>query len=209
MAVNRMLILNQIKSQHDSDGYRLNSNSLVLIITSVMATLLVVFLLVMPAMLQISPVQFVKLLANKELPGLVAKLVVESNKLATWELQKQKPHVITPLERSSTILTETQRVFSIVLLPSQSQSLKLFMEQDYDLDYRWRTDGSAIEAKLTGHPQSATEQKEKVFGAITADKSNGFFIAPFTGTYEWRWENKTKQTVTVRFTGKGAFRPMG
>lgn len=199
---------------HSQNKITVDATTLLIVMATVLSTLMAVFLLVLPALFQVSPGNFLKMLANKDLPVVAQQLLSQKGEnQAIGKIQantiKPEPSGLSPLEQSSTILDAHEQTFSLQIPPKQGLALRFYMEQDYDLHYRWRTDGQPIFAELRGRPQTPGEGKLKVFGKLTGDKANGLFITPFTGNYEWYWENKSGQKINVRFTAKGAYKVIG
>lgn len=181
---------------------------LLVALLSVAATVLTLFLLVLPAVYGIDPTGF----------GTKLGLADKSSPITSAVLKSAKSEAITPVqtaasqpmpnlaEQASPNLEAHQETFVLTVAPKQNLSFTIYMERDYDLDYHWATDGKPLYAELRGENPTIKNSKVKVFGKLTESKAKGFFIPPFTGNYSLYWENKTDKAITVRLTAKGVYK---
>jgi hypothetical protein len=181
--------------------------------SSVAATLMLVFILVLPMIYGIDPTGFGARLGLNGIPD------SENQQTGILTGKDPVPQTQSPLNSSGHTVNqanavvqgqpgEHQETFTLVVPPKQNLIFKLAMEKDYELDYHWATDGKPLYAELRGQKQGAPENEVKVFGKLTESKAKGFFIAPFNGNYSLYWKNKSDQEVKVRLFAKGVYKAL-
>lgn len=171
---------------------------LLVALLSVAATLIALFLLVLPAVYGIDLTGFgIKL-------GLTDKSA-QSEAITPAQTAASQPGV-NPAEQAGAYPEEHQQTFALTVPPKQNLAFTVYMERDYYLDYHWATDGKPLYAELRGENPAAKDSRAKVFGKLNESKAKGFFIPPFTGNYSIYWENKTDKAITVRITAKGVYK---
>lgn len=178
---------------------------------SIAATLLLVFLLVLPAIYGIDPTGFgAKLGLNGVSNQMNQQTGINTGKGTVSQTRSSENAADQPnagmQKQPEALPGEHQETFTLTVPPKQNLVFKFAMERDYELDYHWATDGKPLYAELRGQKQTAADNEFKVFGKLKENKAKGFFIAPFNGNYSLYWENKSDQAVKVRLTAKGVYK---
>jgi hypothetical protein len=178
---------------------------------SIAATLLLVFLLVLPAIYGIDPTGFgAKLGLNGVSNQMNQQAAIDTDKDSVPQTRSSE-NAADQLnagmqEQPETLLSERQETFTLTVPPKQNLVFKFAMQKDYELDYHWATDSKPLYVELRGQKHSAANNEFKVFGKLKESKAKGFFIAPFDGNYSLYWENKSDHAVTIRLMAKGVYK---
>jgi hypothetical protein len=176
---------------------------------SMMATFALVFFLVLPGIYGIDPSGIGGKLG---LNGVSSQKSVDTgNDIAVQTQDSQNSSDQTykgagAQGQSEELPGEHQETFALTVPPKQILLFKFAMARDYELDYRWATDGKPLYAELRGKKETVRDDEFKVFGKLKESKAKGFFIAPFSGNYSLYWDNKSDQAVKVRLTAKGVYK---
>lgn len=185
---------------------------LVSAVSTAVALLAWVFLLLLPAVYGIDPTGFGTLSGINRADGASVRQEAAALKQPA-RVQPPAPAVISATggatTQAETMPDERQDIFNVTVPARQSQHFAFTMERDYELYYHWATDGKPLYCELHGQSQDGNGAKPKVFGKLKERKGKGFFIAPLTGKYTLSWENQTDKPVIIRLTVKGVYKPFG
>ena len=99
---------------------------------------------------------------------------------------------------------------SIVLEPYEDGvELKALMQKGEQLVFSWQTDGAPVFVDMHGEEPDAGEH---VFTSYWKEKqqsdAQGLFIAPFSGTHGWYWQNTGAEPVTVTLNISGFYQKL-
>jgi hypothetical protein len=93
----------------------------------------------------------------------------------------------------------------LTLQPDQGEEVKATMKVGEEFEYRWSTDGAAVNFELHGEPKGAAGNEYTSYEKGTSAGANGKFRAPFDGTHGWYWRNRTDKPITITVSATGQF----
>jgi hypothetical protein len=96
----------------------------------------------------------------------------------------------------------------IKLLPRQGVEYKYQMEEGAVMLYSWIST-NPLPYDFHGEPRGAQSGYFESFEVSEGNQSNGAFIAPFSGTHGWFWENRGSEPVTITLATSGYFEIIG
>jgi hypothetical protein len=94
---------------------------------------------------------------------------------------------------------------SLVLPPGKGAEIKASMEQGERFVYEWTSGSTKVDFDMHGEPRNAKGDEFTSFLKGMQNADQGMFIAPFSGTHGWYWENVGKDPVTVRIKVSGFY----
>ncbi|WP_422376604.1 transmembrane anchor protein [Roseibium sp.] len=91
---------------------------------------------------------------------------------------------------------------TFTLAPGEYTEIKLVMVEGNSAEYEWSTDGGRINYDLHAHGGGKSVDYKKGRGETSGE---GNFEAPFAGDHGWFWRNRDKVDVTVTLKTRGDY----
>jgi hypothetical protein len=98
---------------------------------------------------------------------------------------------------------------TIVVPAGKGLEYKFYLEQFADIDYEWKTDGTALKFDFHGEPEGDTTGYYKTFVKAKNSEMKGSMTVPFTGSHGWFWRNETDKDVVITLTTEGQYKVLG
>lgn len=94
--------------------------------------------------------------------------------------------------------------FELELAPSEWAESTYRFEEGSSMLFSWEATGP-VSFNFHSSPDGAPAGYAESFDSREADRADGSYTAPFTGTHGWYWENLGSDYVTIRFTSAGFY----
>jgi len=91
---------------------------------------------------------------------------------------------------------------TFTLAPGEYTEIKLVMNEGGSAEYEWAAEGGRINYDLHAHGGGKSVDYEKGRGETSGE---GSFEAPFAGDHGWFWRNRDKVDVTVTLKTRGDY----
>jgi hypothetical protein len=161
-----------------------------------LVAVLLLLTVVLPAEYQIDPLSTGKWLG---INGMSAQI----SALDTTPIEVKDDLSVFRLSQSTSLFhTETKH---IVIEGYEGVELKATMQQGDGFTFEWRTENGPIYIDMHGEYASNTEKFESYFKNEALSQHQGTFVAPFTGTHGWYWQNMQEEAITVSVTLAGFY----
>ena len=95
---------------------------------------------------------------------------------------------------------------TLTLLPNQGAEIKAIMEQGQTFIYNWQ---SSAEVYMDMHAEETNAAQDVFTSYWESNKiksANGNYIAKFSGTHGWYWQNKTTEAIEINLEISGFFK---
>lgn len=181
---------------------------------AILAALVILVTVVLPAEYGIDPTRVGKLLGLAEMGEIKVQLAEEAE--ADRRMQQRNA---AGSEKQSGLLDGILGLFvsqahaqsaqnqwtdqvSITLAPGEGAEIKLVMEEGAVAEFSWVADGGVVNYDLHGDGggQSISYKKGRAVPG-----HDGSIKAEFTGNHGWFWRNRDKRNVTVTLFVRGAY----
>lgn len=165
----------------------------------VAATLLVI--VVMPAEYGIDPTGIGRILGLQAMGEI--KMAVQPS---TSAVAHPQAGTTSARQVSSTAATADSRTdqTSLLLNPGEGAEIKMEMDKDAKVQYRWATRGGVVAFDAHGEASEAKFSVSYKKGK-DAQQDEGTLEAAFKGQHGWYWKNRGKEPVTVELSTVGQY----
>lgn len=175
-------------------------------VIALVAAVLILVTVVLPAEYAIDPTGAGRLLGLTEMGEIkneLAEEAEEDRKLHETEDRSSALDALFGLFVSRAHAEEAWRdETTFTLAPGEAAEVKLDMAEGAVAEYRWRADGGRINFDLHGHGEGKSTSYEKGRGQT---EGLGTFTATFAGQHGWFWRNRDRADVTVILQVRGAY----
>ena len=176
-------------------------------ILALVAALVILVTIVMPAEYNIDPTGIGRAIGLAEMGEIKTELAreAEQDRLRS-EAEDQRSDLIDGLLGlfvSSAQAQETWKDdFSFTLEPGEGIEWKLVMEEGATAEFSWSTDSGRVNFDLHGDGGGQNITYEKGRGTTG---ETGVLTAAFTGNHGWFWRNRDSSDITVRVQLRGDY----
>lgn len=105
----------------------------------------------------------------------------------------------------TTTLPDGATQIRLTLRPYQGIEAKATMKAGQEMQYRWSTDGPAVEFEFHGDPEGGDGTDYTSYEKGDAASGEGTFRAAFAGRHGWYWKNNSNKPIVVTASAKGDF----
>ena len=180
-------------------------------VIAIITAIVILITIVLPSEYAIDPTGVGRMLKLTEMGEIKQQLAEEATK--DHQQEEQKAPAAGP---SSSLFTNpfafligtaqaqsawTDEV-SYTLEPGQGIEVKLAMEKNAEVEFKWVAEGGRLNYDLHGNA-SRKETSYKKGRGVPGDE--GVLKAGFTGKHGWFWRNRDKQDVTFTLYVRGAY----
>ncbi len=191
-------------------------------IQALIASLIILFVFILPGEYGIDPTGAGKLLGLTRMGEIKQQLKSEADIAALEELENirkvpstsiSSENVNVPAVEPEIIETNTLTVdqntdsMTLTLVPDAAAEVKLVMKKGSTVNYSWSANGGKLNFDTHGEGQGGLSAKYDS-GRNESGQDNQSFVAEFDGTHGWFWRNRTRETVTLDITATGEFSEM-
>ena len=107
--------------------------------------------------------------------------------------------------RKAVVIPRTDTV-TVTVLPNKGVEVKSVMNEGDSFIFSWSVDEGSVYFDMHGEPPNAGKDEfTSYWVGREQQQANGNFIAPFTGTHGWYWQNTSDIPVTVTLTTTGFY----
>lgn len=109
-------------------------------------------------------------------------------------------------EPATPAMTTREHTVTVTLKPGEAAEIKLTMQKDASVDYRWITDGAGVNYDTHGDPVGAPKNFYHGYGKGRNETAQaGTLQAAFDGKHGWFWRNRSTGAVTITLKTSGAY----
>lgn len=191
-------------SQHLPSSIQLVKSTLLALFAAAVLLLTVV----MPAEYALDPTGIGRLLGLKK----VGEVKMAAQKQAAASLQPAtaaNPNSSAPATQAPAFASPIQSdrrsdAMTLILKPGEGAEIKLEMVQGAVIEFRWTTQGGAVNFDAHGESTSPNRSLSYKKGR-DAVSDEGKLEAAFTGQHGWYWKNVSKNNVQVDLSAAGQY----
>ena len=173
-------------------------------IIALIAALVILVTIVLPAEYNIDPTGIGKTIGLAEMGEIKQELIREAEEdLKTHGRQSSFMNGLLGLFVGTAHAQEAWRdVVTFTLAPGEYTEVKLVMSEGSSAEYAWSAEGGRINYDLHAHGGGKSVDYKKGRGETSGE---GNFEAPFAGDHGWFWRNRDKTDVTVTLKTSGDY----
>ena len=144
-------------------------------------------------------------LAREAQAGEIADPVAESRPTARGPVALPAAEA-APAEPASSAMPVREHTVTVALKPGEAAEIKLTMQKDASVSYRWTTDGGGVNYDTHGDPVGAPKGFYHGYGKGRNETAQaGTLLAAFDGKHGWFWRNRTAGVVTITLKTSGVY----